>query len=186
MAGGHAAAGRPHVQHRLCRRRGNVGYVYNARIPRRAEGYDWSQYLPGDTKETLWTDYLPYDQLPQVWNPPSGVVSNSNSSPFAATLGPGNPDPGAFPKSAGIETYLTNRALRVFELFGQDNAITASAFDRIKYDTRYSAQSNVARRLRALLDGPPPQAPLARKGSTCCGAGTSGPTSTTRPRRSPS
>jgi acyl-homoserine-lactone acylase len=143
---------------------GNIGYVYNARIPRRAPGYDWSQYLPGDTKETLWTEYLPYDQLPQVWNPPSGVVLNSNSSPFAATLGPGNPDPAAFPKSAGIETRLTNRALRALELFGQDNAITAAAFDRIKFDTRYSSQSNVMRRLRALLDGPAPQDPLAREG----------------------
>ena len=143
---------------------GHIGYVYNARIPRRAEGYDWSQYLPGDTKETLWTDYLPYDQLPQVWSPASGVVLSSNSSPFAATLGPGNPEPGALPQSAGIETHLTNRARRLLELFGQDNAITASAFDRIKYDTRYSAQSNVVRRLRALLDGPPPQDPLAREG----------------------
>jgi penicillin amidase/acyl-homoserine-lactone acylase len=143
---------------------GHIGYVYNARIPRRAEGYDWLQYLPGDTKETLWTDYLPYDQLPQVWSPASGVVLSSNSSPFAATLGPGNPEPSAFPKSAGIETYLTNRARRLLELFGQDNAITASAFDRIKYDTRYSAESNVVRRLRALIGGPPPQDPLAREG----------------------
>jgi penicillin amidase/acyl-homoserine-lactone acylase len=143
---------------------GNIGYVYNARIPRRAEGYDWSQYLPGDTKDTLWTEYLPYDQLPQVWNPASGVVLNSNSSPFAATLGPGNPDPDAFPKSAGIETRLTNRALRAQELFGQDNALTAEAFDRLKYDTKYSARSNVVRRLKALLEGPPPQDPLAREG----------------------
>jgi acyl-homoserine-lactone acylase len=143
---------------------GNIGYVYNARIPRRAPGYDWSQYLPGDTQETLWTEYLPYDQLPQVWNPPSGVVLNSNSSPFAATLGPGNPDPEAFPKSAGIETHLTNRARRALELFGQDNALTASAFDRLKFDTRYSTQSNVVRHLRALLDGPPPQDPLAKEG----------------------
>jgi acyl-homoserine-lactone acylase len=143
---------------------GNIGYVYNARIPRRAEGYDWSQYLPGDTKDTLWTDYLPYDELPQVWNPAAGVVLNSNSSPFAATLGAGNPDPAAFPKSAGIETGLTNRALRALELFGHDNALTAEAFDLLKFDERYSASSNVVRRLKALLDGPPPQDPLAKQG----------------------
>lgn len=143
---------------------GNVGYVYNARIPRRAEGYDWSQYLPGETKETLWTDYLPYDQLPQVWNPPSSVVINSNSSPFEATVGPGNPDPASVPRSAGVETWLTNRALRTLELLGQDNAITAEAFVRYKFDTRYSSRSSVVRRLRALLSGPPPADPLARQG----------------------
>jgi acyl-homoserine-lactone acylase len=143
---------------------GNIGYVYNARIPRRAPGYDWSQYLPGDTKETLWTEYLPYDQLPQVWNPASGVVLNSNSSPFASTLGPGNPEPESLPRNAGIEASLTNRARRELELFGQDNAITADAFDRVKFDTRYSASSNVVRRLHTLLEGPPPQDPLAREG----------------------
>jgi penicillin amidase/acyl-homoserine-lactone acylase len=143
---------------------GNVGYVYNARIPRRTLGYDWSQYLPGDTRETLWTEELPYEQLPQVWNPASGVVFNSNSSPFASTLGPGNPDPDALPRTAGIETRLTNRARRALELFGSDNAISADAFDRLKYDTKYSAESNVVRRLRTLLEGPPPQDPLAKEG----------------------
>jgi penicillin amidase/acyl-homoserine-lactone acylase len=143
---------------------GNVGYLYNARLPRRAEGYDWSQYLPGDTSETLWTDYLPYDALPQVVNPPSSVVLSANSSPYAATLGPGNPDPAALPRSAGVETWLTNRALRARELFGQDNAVSAEAFERYKYDNRYSAASNVVRRLEALVDGPPPQDPLAREG----------------------
>jgi penicillin amidase/acyl-homoserine-lactone acylase len=107
---------------------------------------------------------VPYDQLPQVWNPASGVVLNSNSSPFAATVGPGNLDPAAFPRSAGIETWLTNRALRALELLGRDNAITREAFERVKFDTRYSARSSVARRLRALLDGPPPADPLARQG----------------------
>ncbi len=143
---------------------GNIGYVYNARIPLRAEGYDWSQYLPGDTKDTVWSAYLPYDQLPQVWNPASGVVLNSNSSPFAATLGPGNPDPSAYPRSAGIETRLTNRALRALELFGQDNAITAATFDRIKFDSSYSAHSHVVRRQKALVEGPPLQDPLAQEG----------------------
>jgi Penicillin amidase len=38
-------------------REGNVSYVYNARLPRRNPGYDWSAYLPGDTSETLWNEY---------------------------------------------------------------------------------------------------------------------------------
>ena len=34
---------------------GNIYYLYNARLPLRAEGYDWEQYLPGDSSATLWT-----------------------------------------------------------------------------------------------------------------------------------
>lgn len=143
--------------------KGNVGYVYNARLPRRTEGYDWSQVLPGDSSRTLWTDIVPYDELPQVWNPPSGAVISCNNSPFTTTPGDGNPDPARFPKSLGIETQLTNRSRRALELFGADTPVSREVFDRYKLDNRYSSESNLARRLAFLVAGPPPQNPLARE-----------------------
>jgi len=143
---------------------GNVGYVYNARLPKRDPAYDWASSLPGDTSETLPTSFLAYDELPQVWNPPSGLVLSANHSPFAATDGEGNPDPAAFPRSLGIERYQTNRARRLLELFTKDQAVTREAFDRYKFDAKYSAESNVAKRLRVLTEGPLPQNPLARAG----------------------
>ncbi len=51
-------------------RDGHVAYLYNARLPVRAEGFDWSQYLPSDTSRTLWTEYLPFASLPRVVDPP--------------------------------------------------------------------------------------------------------------------
>ena len=144
-------------------REGHIGYVYNARLPLRAPGYDWSQYLPGDTSETLWKEYLPFDRLPQVWDPPAGFVVNANSSPFEVTSGPGNPDPAAYSPAFGIETTLTNRALRALELFGADGSITGEAFDRYKFDTAYSRRSATAARWRALLAAAPPADPLARE-----------------------
>ena len=140
-------------------RAGNVAYFYNARLPKRAPGYDWSAYLPGDTSETLWTEYLPFDDLPRVVNPPSGVIWSANSTPFQATIGEGNPDPARYPSSFGIETHLTNRARRAQELLGQGLTISRGAFDRYKFDSAYSPESNVARRVRAIVDGPPPQSP---------------------------
>ena len=145
-------------------REGHIGYLYNARLPRRAEGYDWRQYLPGDTSETLWTEYLPFDELPRVDDPPSGFVANANSTPFAVTTGPGNPDPAAFAKTFGIETHHTNRALRALELFGGDREITRAEFERYKFDLAYSKRSTTAFRLQSLLGGPPPADPLARRG----------------------
>jgi penicillin amidase/acyl-homoserine-lactone acylase len=91
-------------------------------------------------------------------------VLSANHSPFAATDGAGNPDPGAFPPSLGIERYRTNRARRLLELFTPDPAVTREAFDRYKLDAKYSAESNVARRLRVLTEGPLPRNPLARAG----------------------
>ncbi|MDD1750255.1 MAG: acylase, partial [Methanothrix sp.] len=83
-------------------REGNIYYLYNACIPVRAEGYDWSQYLPGDTSKTLWTEYLPFDKLPQVKNPVSGFIQNCNSTPFQTTVGPDNPKAEDYSPTCGI------------------------------------------------------------------------------------
>ncbi|HSR29550.1 MAG TPA: penicillin acylase family protein, partial [Anaerolineae bacterium] len=115
-------------------RLGNIYYLYNGLLPIRAEGYDWSQYLPGDTSETLWTEYLPFNALPQVLNPASGFVQNCNSAPFQTTIGPENPVPQEYSPTLGIETGMTNRALRALELFGADESITEDEFYTYKYD----------------------------------------------------
>jgi len=144
-------------------REGHVYYVYNARLPRRAEGYDWGGIVPGNTSRTLWTESLPFDRLPQVKDPPSGFVQNCNSSPFQTTVGPGNPDPTSFAPSLGIETRMTNRALRALELLGGDDQITRDEFDRYKFDVTYSASSIVAAGLRRLLAAPAPADALTRQ-----------------------
>jgi penicillin amidase/acyl-homoserine-lactone acylase len=97
-------------------------------------------------------------------DPPSGFVANANSSPFAVTVGPGNPDPARYSKTFGIETHMTNRALRALELFGSDGEITREEFERYKFDTAYSKRSTTALRLQSMLGGPPPADPLARRG----------------------
>jgi acyl-homoserine-lactone acylase len=132
---------------------GNIYYVYNGRIPLRADGYDWRHYLPGDTSETVWTDYLPFEQLPQVFNPAAGFIQNANSSPFQTTVGADNPDPAAYAASLGIETYMTNRALRALTLFGEDEAITEEAFYNYKYDMVYDPASDMGQ-LVTLLTTP--------------------------------
>jgi penicillin amidase/acyl-homoserine-lactone acylase len=122
---------------------GNIFYVYNGLIPKRAEGYDWELYLPGDTSETLWTETIPFAELPQVLNPPAGFIQNANSTPFQTTTGNGNPIPEYFSETMGIETTMTNRAWRMIELFSGDDEITIAEFFRYKYDMAYSAQSDV-------------------------------------------
>jgi len=50
-------------------RDGNLFYIYNALLPDRADGHDWSGTVPGNTRDTLWTEYRPFDELPIVENP---------------------------------------------------------------------------------------------------------------------
>jgi len=123
----------------------NILYVYNHLLPIRNENYNWRNILPGDTSETLWTDYLPFEELPMVENPPSGYVMNTNSTPFQATVGEGNPNPDDFSETSGIETHMNNRAIRSHELFGTDDSISRDEFFKYKYDRKYSKKSSLFR-----------------------------------------
>jgi penicillin amidase/acyl-homoserine-lactone acylase len=133
---------------------GNVAYHYAAALPRRATGPDWAATLPGDTSALVWQEQLPYERLPAVLNPPAGFVQNCNNTPFQTTLGAGNPDPGAYADTPGIERHMTNRALRALELLGGDESITRQEFEAYKYDVTYAEQSEVTRAWRRLLAAP--------------------------------
>jgi penicillin amidase/acyl-homoserine-lactone acylase len=152
-------AGLPMFNVTFADREGNIYYLYNARLPRRSPAYDWSQYLPGDTSATLWTEYLDLDELPQVLNPSSGFVQNCNSTPYQTTSGPGNPRAPNFPPSSGIETTMTNRALRALELFGADASITEEEFHDYKYDVTYSAKGDMPAYVQAIVGAPLPDEP---------------------------
>ncbi|MFQ5602981.1 MAG: acylase [bacterium] len=135
---------------------GNIYYLYNALLPKRVAGYDWSKYLPGNTSETLWTEYVPFDRLPQVKNPSSGFIQNCNSSPFQTTTGADNLDPLDYQDIIGIETRMTNRALRALELLGNDEAITEQEFIDYKFDMAYSSKSDMAKYVQEILSTPAP------------------------------
>ncbi|MCX5759098.1 MAG: penicillin acylase family protein, partial [Candidatus Hydrogenedentes bacterium] len=140
-------------------KQGNLFYAYNAQFPVRAEGFDWGGTLPGNTSKALWTGTYPFDNVPQVINPPSGFIQSCNSTPFRTTDGSGNPTPGQFPAAMGIETEMTNRALRALETYGADPSITRDAFYAYKYDKTYSKDSLMSRFLDELFASPPPADP---------------------------
>lgn len=131
---------------------GNIFYAWNARMPRRSEHYDWDKYLPGNTSETLWTEYVPYEALPQVLNPPTGFIQNANSTPYQTTVGPGNPNPADYSPTFRVETHMTNRALRMNELFSADDSITFDEFTAYKFDDSYSTRSIIPRFVRTIVN----------------------------------
>ena len=142
---------------------GTIGYFYNARMPKRHPGYDWKKLLPGDTSETLWTDYEPFDTLPKVVNPECGFLYNCNNTPFECTGPDENPSPEDFPPTFGIETHMTNRALRARQLFGSDEEITEEEFLAYKNDHAYADDSEVARKVQELLAADLPDEPIVQR-----------------------
>ena len=135
--------------------KGNIGYVYNGQFPLRAEGRDWSEIQPGDRSDLIWQGYLPFERVPQVWNPKSGYVFNSNNTPFEATAAADALKASDFSATMGIQTDMTNRAYRAQETFGADAAITAEAFRAYKFDIAYSERSNIAKEIAEVIQVDP-------------------------------
>jgi acyl-homoserine-lactone acylase len=141
----------PSINYVYADEKGNIGYVYNGQFPVRAEGRDWTEVQPGDRSDLIWHGYLSFDRVPQIWNPKSGYVFNSNNTPFEATAPQDNLKASDFSSTMGIQTDMTNRAYRAQETFGADPAITAEAFRNYKFDLAYSERSNIAREIAEVL-----------------------------------
>ncbi len=122
---------------------GHIAYIYNERFPHRVAGFDWRGVLPGDTSRDVWTTYEPASADPTYVDPKSGWLANSNNTPFVATGAGDNLDPSSFSPLLGIETYMTNRAMRFRDQFAAlgDAKIGRADLLRIKYDKAYSHDS---------------------------------------------
>jgi penicillin amidase/acyl-homoserine-lactone acylase len=120
---------------------GNIGAVYNARMPRRIEGPEWGEILPGDRSELIWEDFRPISDMPQIWNPDCGWVFSANATPFDITDEACNLQREDFSETFGIETRITNRSRRALSLFENDEAISRDELLRYRADTKYDPNS---------------------------------------------
>ena len=96
----------------------------------------------------------------RLWNPKSDFVFNSNNTPFQATAPQDDLKPSDFSPTLGIQTNMTNRAMRALETFGADPSITAEEFRAYKFDLSYSAHSNIARMIAEVLAVDPAAIPI--------------------------
>jgi acyl-homoserine-lactone acylase len=118
-----------------------IYYVSNGKLPFRNPAFNWRGTLPGNTSLTRWTEIHPLEDLPQVLNPSSGYVYNTNHSPYNATAPADNIKEHNYDPTMGYENHDNNRSLRVMELMQQltdaetsDGKISYEDFKRIKYD----------------------------------------------------
>ncbi|TGY89238.1 hypothetical protein E5163_08960 [Marinicauda algicola] len=139
-------------------REGRIARYYLARMPDRpaVPGLDWRGILPGDRSDLVWQDFAPLSALPHMVDPAAGYVLESNHSPFAVTLTQEDPDAEDYPPQFGIETVMTNRALRATGLFADDGDGLTSREELlgVKYDDRYDRESEAAALRQAILDHP--------------------------------
>ena len=122
---------------------GNIGAVYNARMPKRIEGPEWEEVLPGDKSDLIWTEFRPVSDMPQIWNPPCGWLFSANATPFNITDEACNSDRQNFSETFGIEDRITNRSRRALALIKNDGAVSREELLRYRADTKYDPESNL-------------------------------------------
>jgi acyl-homoserine lactone acylase PvdQ len=114
---------------------GHTWYLYNGAVPRRDPRFDWSGAVDGSDPATEWRGYHTMRELPELADPPSGWMENSNGSPFHMT-DRGNPRKAAFPSYMVSEgDYVNPRGRSAQRLLAMTPKWTlrswaAAAFDR--------------------------------------------------------
>ena len=111
---------------------GNIAYFHGNFIPRRNPKFDWTKPVDGSDPESEWQGLLSVDESPNLFNPASGWLYNSNNWPWSAA-GTSSLKKADYPVyvDSGTESARGLHAIRVLENkkdFTLDSLI-AAAYD---------------------------------------------------------
>lgn len=128
---------------------GDIFYVSNGRVPRRDLRIDSHALRPGDQAWARWQGFHPLADMPQVQNPKSGYLLNTNS-------GPQNVTPDEAPRPEDFVPYLmgqkaNSRWRRLAELLAEDRSITWDEMHDYAIDTKLEAGTEHTAAIVSLL-----------------------------------
>lgn len=111
---------------------GNIAYFHANFVPRRDTMFNWSDPVDGSLPATEWKDVFAVDESPNVLNPATGWIQNTNNWPYSAA-GPYSPRQRDYPRYMDLngENPRGVHAIRVLQGkkgFTIDSLI-AAAFD---------------------------------------------------------
>lgn len=118
---------------------GNLFQISSGSFPYRDKRYNWEKVLPGNISALIWDEKKkhPTSDLPQITNPPSGYIYNTNNPPFNCTSKEYSLNPQDFDPTFGYQTKENNRGIRTRYLMEQKEKLDYKAFKDIKYDNYY-------------------------------------------------
>ncbi len=95
---------------------GDIAYLHGNYIPRRDSSFDWTRPVDGSNPATDYKGLLSFDETPNLLNPASGWIYNSNDSPWQAA-GPSSRKKTDYPVyvDSGTESARGHHAVRVLQ-----------------------------------------------------------------------
>lgn len=118
-------AGGPPLNALAADSRGNIGWTYSGKIPRRF-GLDGSVSRSWADGSRGWQGYIPPQELPRVANPPSGFIVNANQRMTGRE----------YPYPIGHDFDHGHRALRIAERLAAAERLTEREMFALQLDTR--------------------------------------------------
>jgi len=141
---------------------GNIAYFHGNFIPRRNPRFDWTKPVDGSDTATEWHGLLSVDETPNLLNPASGWLYNSNNWPWSAA-GPSSPKRSDFPayvETGREESWRGYHALRVLS---NRKDFTIDGLRAAAYDSYLPAFEKLIPALLSSYDGLPATDPLKAK-----------------------
>jgi acyl-homoserine-lactone acylase len=113
---------------------GTIAYFHSNFIPRRDPRFDWTKPVDGSDPATEWNGVLSIDETPNLLNPPTGWLYNSNNWPWSAA-GPDSPKKKDYPAYVERGAAETPRGLHALRVLQHATDVTPDSLRAAAYDS---------------------------------------------------
>src|SRR5690348_16727603 len=141
---------------------GNIAYFHSNYIPRRDTSFDWTAPVDGSDPRTDYHGVLSFDETPNLLNPASGWLYNSNNWPWSAA-GPSSPRREDFPRYVETGTEETARGYHALRVLSGTRDFAMSSLTAAAFDSYLPAFAAMIPPLLQAYDGAPPSDSLPAK-----------------------
>ncbi len=131
---------------------GNIAYFHSNYIPRRDTSFDWTKPVDGSNPATSYRGVLSFDETPNVVNPPSGWVYNSNNWPWSAAGEGSSPKRDSFPRYVETGTEESARGYHALRVLAGKTDWTMSSLAAAAFDSYLPAFERILPPLLATYD----------------------------------
>ncbi len=133
---------------------GNIAYFHSNYIPRRDTSFDWTKPVEGSNPATDYHGVLAVDETPNVLNPASGWLYNSNNWPWSAA-GPDSPKRENYPAYVERGRWETARGHHALKVLSGKKDFTMASLTQAGFDSYLPAFAAMVPPLLRAYDGLP-------------------------------